>query len=81
MENSVSFPTDYVGRVVLVKEGCFRKELFYFSGYRHDLIGYGAVRFFDGITGPETEISVCEIAPCGILIIARAEEASIAIAA
>jgi len=72
MENLVGFPPDFVGRVPLVQEGCFTKELFYYSGHRIDLTGFQSVRFVMGITGPETEVLSCRIIPCVVFEVAAA---------
>jgi hypothetical protein len=71
-KNSV-IPTDYVGRVPLLINGCFREELLYFLGDRRDeLARFGRVRLIEGFRGLETELLVWGIFPCGTFVVVAA---------
>lgn len=64
---AVVLPADYVGRALLFEDGCLRQEYFYFRGHRYDLRKFGRIRFFNGWTGPETEVLVSVLSATCIL--------------
>ena len=53
-----------IGHQILQKQGCFSEERYWIAGWQTGLPrGIGMIRFVNGISGKETEITVQRIKP------------------